>query len=239
MGRRTVLNKSIRKQIKQPDELESGTEQIMEFIKENPERAAAYVGAVLVAVGLVFGGFKFVQYRKNSILAREGEAVSLYQEARTDRTKISEAVQKLEKLYEDYPGTVSGQLALYDAANLYYVEGNVQKAMEKFRLLSEKHADNATLKPLVLRDLAYAYEQTGNYQAAIDNFLKVMSDGSGLPKAQGKMDLARVYEEMGDKAKAQAAYREVVDSYGDSPWAGTAREKLGLPPVEKGKKQEG
>ncbi len=233
MGRR----KTFRKKIREQDELSSTTEQLLLFIKENPSRSAAYAGAVVLILLAVWGGSRFMGYRRSQILRREGESLTLYQAAKDDKTKIPETVRKLEAAYEESPGTLGGQMSLFQAANLLYAGGEYLQAADRYRRLVDKHADSTLIYPLALRNLAYTQEQTGSLQAARDTLEKLLaSNTSGLPRTQTLLDLGRIYEGLGNGDKAAASWQEIVNSSPDSSYARTAREKLGLPPAKEKEK---
>lgn len=230
MGRR----KTFRKKIKQPDELVSTTEQVMDYVKENPARVGMIAVTAVLVIGVILGSWKYVGYRETKILKLESEAFELYKEAREDKVRIPDAQGKLEAVYEEYPGTLSGQTSLYHAANLYYLDGDYEKAREQYSILAEKHGGNMLLYPLALQNLAYTLEQLEDYNQALGKLEMLVSIESDVPVALVHADMARIYEKLGDNDKAVTAWQEIVDSYPDSPWAEQARERLGLPPVEEG-----
>ncbi len=231
MGKRGYF----RKKLRQEDEFISTTGQLLQFVRDNPGRTAFYLAAVVLIVAVVLGTGKLVEWRRGKVASLTGEADLLYQAAKDDPSKIAEAERKLQAAYDEYPGTVTGQVALYHEANLLYREGAYQKALEKYRLLAEKHADNEMLLPLALRGMAYASEQANDLHAARAALERLRKAPGDLPKPELLMDLARVAEKLEEKEKAASYYKEIVASFAGTPWAGTAREKLGLPP----EKEEG
>jgi tetratricopeptide (TPR) repeat protein len=223
-----------RKKLKQPDEFLSTAEKLIHYVQENPNKTAAMVGAVLLIIVMAFGAKFYMNYRTEKILAMEAEAGMLYQEAREDPSKIPEALEKLEEVYQKYPRHFSGQTSLYNAANLYYSQGEYQKAYDNYLLLKEKHSKNELIYPLALQSMAYCSEQLENYQEAKAKFEELLSMEIELSRAQLYMDLGRIYETLGDLERARASYQEVLDSYPDSNWSEMAESRLSLT-AEEGK----
>jgi len=221
-----------RKKLLQQDEFLSTAEKLMGYIQDNPTKTAAVVGAVFFVIAMIFGTNFYLDYRTEKILVMGDEATLLYQEAREDSSRIPEALEKLESVYQKYPRTISGQTALYNAANLYYSQNDYQKALDNYSLLAEKHPGNEFVYPLALQSMAYCNEQLGNYQEARENFEKLLSLEVELSRAQLYMDLGRIYESLGEVEKARASYQEVLDSYPDSTWSEMAESRLGPTPQE-------
>ena len=66
----------------------------------------------------------------------------------------------------------------------------------------------------------------GDYQGAIDALYKVVRMDEGYNGGQALFNLAQAYEGNGDNENATAYYQQVVESYGDSEYAGDAQARL-------------
>lgn len=85
-------------------------------------------------------------------------------------------------------------------------------------------------------DLQY---QNGNYQAAIDQFKRLIEDYGGTDKAElGKYYIANSYYKIGNYADAETYFREYLDSNGDSFLASSAMAGVAACLEQQGKYQE-
>ena len=66
----------------------------------------------------------------------------------------------------------------------------------------------------------------GDYQGAIDALYKVVRMDEGYNGGQALFNLAQAYEGNGDNENAAAYYQKVMESYGDSEYAGDAQARL-------------
>lgn len=66
----------------------------------------------------------------------------------------------------------------------------------------------------------------GDYQGAIDALYKVVHMDEGYNGGQALFNLAQAYEGNGDNENAAAYYQKVMESYGDSEYAGDAQARL-------------
>jgi TolA-binding protein len=224
---------TFRKQLKQEDELVETTENVVVYLKEHQSQAILAAVALVVALGGVWGVGQYRDYRRSTAARAFGEAYTSYAAARDDKSKIPEAIRKQEQVYAEYPKQAGGQDALFNAGNLAWLNGDYRAALDKYRLLLDKHGDNALLKPLALRGVAAVLEQIGDMPGATSILDQVLAAEQGQNKARAHLDLARLHARSGNAEKAKAEYQTVVDSFADSPWADEARDRLGLPPAKK------
>lgn len=232
MGRRTILRK---KKITQPDEFITTSERVFQFVRDDPARFGVIIGIAVLILVIILGSWQYISLSRKKLFALGGEVTDIYQSVKDGSGEISEAINKLEDIYRRHTRSNVGQTALYQTANLYFIDGDYQKAKENYLTIIDKHSGNALLYPLSLLNLAYCYEQLKNYQEAVGALEKLMSSESGLPKAQIYFDLGRIYHKLGNEEKSRSSYQEILDSYPDSPWADVVREKWNLPP----EKEEG
>ena len=74
---------------------------------------------------------------------------------------------------------------------------------------------------------AYAIQKEGNEEKVIEEFLRVRYLYGDYKQfaARSLYEVARIYENKGDKIKAKNFYAKIVKEYGDSQWAEMAKGK--------------
>ncbi len=111
-------------------------------------------------------------------------------------------------------------------AYIYLKEGNIEKAREILKKLSEGNDE-------IARKAAYMYAYTffsqGDYQKAIDAFQKVIERFPNTKEAdRALLKIANSYYNLGDKERAREIYQEYINKHANTPEAIEAAYQLAL-----------
>jgi len=143
-------------------------EKILEFIKKNRDNVVW--GAVALVV--LAGGGIYYWWNTNKMKMEKGEIEYLKAMLMNLRDENS-----LEEIARSSKGTVWGNMALLDLVNLYYVRGDVKKALEYAQDISKKNFALSTAKAVYLyalkNDLKELKENVSVEYPSISHYLKI------------------------------------------------------------------
>jgi tetratricopeptide (TPR) repeat protein len=113
--------------------------------------------------------------------------------------------------------------ALAEAAELLMAGGQPAKAAGYFERIVEMPGAPAGMKMLARRGLAASFEESGDVEKAIAQYLALAEASSAQEAVEADWDAGRCYELLKDSENAKSFYRKAVESGGDSKWAELAR----------------
>lgn len=215
-----------RKALKKPDAFLEKINGLFHFINEN---GGTFLGilAVMFAIGL---GITFYMshvdkqaHEADSALfdARQAldKAVAKVKDKPTEwMAAAAPGLEGLEKVSKSFTGSrasFEGFLLIGDA---YYQHGNSAKAADYYKLAAENPKPRSS-KAVAQYALAFALENTKNYDGAIDALRQVVSSGDKTLKGDSMMALARNYALKGDKPRALEQYEQVGKEFPNTPMA--------------------
>jgi tetratricopeptide (TPR) repeat protein len=167
--------------------------------------------AVGFALFLIIGGAVFVFKA-----SREAKATELYQKALAlyptslpggnDPTVYGQATAALEEVQQRYGSTTVAITALVDLGNIYFEQGSYDKAMLYYNDFLQRTSRTHPLHDQILVSLGETYEAKESYDKALEVYRLLGREGAPVYQAQAQLYLGRVYEAMGDNAKAMVHY---------------------------------
>jgi TolA-binding protein len=81
-------------------------------------------------------------------------------------------------------------------------------------------------RALILGSLGYAHADKKDWEKAVTYLTEVAAVPEAPLRDKALFVLAGIHESQGRHDDAQAAYRQIVDEFGDSIYAGVARERV-------------
>ena len=111
-------------------------------------------------------------------------------------------------------------------ANLNYEAGETDTAIRLFEKALNDTTKVGGYRNLILSSLGYAYEQKGDIKTAVTYFEGIADNENPIGKDVALFNLGRLYEEMGESTKSQAAYNRLVSEFQDSVYYDLVNEKL-------------
>ena len=166
----------------------------------------------LIIVGLALSAFFIFKNFSDSRKERKEQNASV---AVANELSTTNSVEGYDKLQEEYEGTASANTAFYLAAVAALEAGDIEKAeaeLAKYEMAEGAAGEMLNAKVLGLRgDIAV---EKNDLQTAAQLFAEAAkaSDDEHTFVTYSKK-LALVYEAMGDNAKAQECYKEIVAKY--------------------------
>lgn len=150
---------------------------------------------------LVAGGLVLYVWQRNA--AQQAETAAARLAAARDRTALEQIVQ-------DYPRQEVAAQALLRLGDSLYTEGKHAEAGQKYRQFLEQFPTHP-LAPSALIGEAFVYEAGGNFQAAHDQFQRVLAgNAQSYVTLPAMMGLARCLEALGRKQEARQKYEELM-----------------------------
>lgn len=146
------------------------------FVKKNQKAIIAAVVAIVVVVGGCFGCYYWQQNRNEKGQVQLGMGVELFLQGiqTNDSTAVTKAIKGdgefkgFEQIAKDYSFTSSANLAHAYAGECYAFLGKYKEAIE--HLESFDPQSDAIASPLVVSCLASCYEQTKDFDKAVDAY---------------------------------------------------------------------
>lgn len=231
-----------------PDEFITSTSMAVKFLSDNLKA----VVAVSISVGIVFLSYTgWITYSKNrdkkagdafySALSISQAKIDPAGEFKTEDERSRTSINRFLDLANKYKGSRVEEIALLYAANGYYNQKELDKAIDIYNKMLFKidredpslhgNISEVKLSPGIVRDsalfgLAYAYEQKGELKKAIDAQNTLVSSKDSYLREMGLVSLGRLYEKSSDKAKALETYNTIISDFPESPNVPTIKQKI-------------
>ncbi|MBN2056273.1 tetratricopeptide repeat protein [bacterium] len=217
------------------DELKVAFLSAVTYYKENQKRInyilMAVVGALVVGIllrisitsmnrnaadTLDMGLRAFDDARVAAMNTTAGE-----EQEKNPNDSMVEALESFEMVVNNYPRSSSYRFGLIMAGNASYELGEYDKAIEFLSRFLDKYT-HSPLADQASSSLAYAYEQKGDLQKALEIFTAMLRARDGVDnagyysKSELYLDIARVNEQLGKKDDALEYYQKHRDEFPES-----------------------
>ena len=206
-----------KKELKKPDEFITLSSKIIIWCQDNTRIVIGVLASVTVLVAITSAVFLFKARRETKARGLYEEALSLYQvESPSNAGAIdySMAAAKLEEVKQRYRSTKVATNVLIDLGNIYFQEGDYEKAIACYSDFLQRTDVSHPLHDQALESLGETYEAKASWQEAVEVYQRLASEGAPVYQAQAQLYLGRVYEAIGDKQKAMTHYDNYLN---DSP----------------------
>lgn len=206
-----------KKELKSPDAFQTTFERVGEYVEENKSRVIIAATALSCAVLLVLGIYFYWSYYS-------GSALKLYAKAQDNILKSGDNPETekanipiLQKLADQYPHSWSGRMAHYHLANIYYNQGDLDRAIASYEtFVAKTGSDKTGVRFLALTSLGYAYEARKDFKAALKYFEQAQKGYHTGFEMMSLRNVARAHEALNDKAKAMEYYQKALEKTTDS-----------------------
>ena len=219
-----------RKQLlKEPDEFITTTGRIIQWGQQYARQLT--IGAAIVAFLLVaVTGYRYYDsWNENKAFSLLDAAVSKYESkmASSDIMLAYESTKgDFENLIRKYDSTVGGQLAMFYFAGISNDAGDSDRAIALYEAGLKYFNSDSAYHNFILSGLGYAYEKKQDVNNAVNCFQKIADGSDPTIKDLALFNLGRLFQQMGDIEKSQAAYERLTAEYTDSIYYQVAREKV-------------
>jgi tetratricopeptide (TPR) repeat protein len=223
-----MVAKMSQKELAEPDQFQQTMQKVIAYAVERKKIIAAIAG---IAVLLIIAGFGWFFYDRDY----ETSAMNLYNSvfARTVQNPSAvnqqQAVDDYKKMVAKYPRSRAAQLAQFWLGNIYYQEGDIDKAISSYNAFIDKSSSSSDLASLTYTGLGYCYESKKDYSKAITYFEKAVKVRGGNPfEGINERNLARIYEMSADRSKAIEHYRKALEKTTDPSMKRLLNEKIAI-----------
>jgi tetratricopeptide (TPR) repeat protein len=198
-----------KKELKKPDEFLTFSSRIIAWCQDNIRIVIGVLASVAVLLLITSAVFLFKANRETKARALYEEALSLYQvesPGNAGAANYSMATAKLEEVKQRYRSTRVANYVLIDLGNIYFQEGDYEKAISCYTDFLQRTDVSDPLHDQALESLGETYEAKKSWQEALEVYQRLGSEGAPVYQAQVQLYLGRVYEAIGDKQKAMTHY---------------------------------
>ena len=136
------------------------------------------------------------------------------------------SLQVAKQLTEQFPGTWSGVDALRIAGDDCFWTGDYKSSVDYYRRYLDK-VRGGVVHDAARRSYAYALESDRQYKAAADVFESLVGKFDRESSAEFLGGAARCYRELGQVEEAAKRLRRILDEFGETSQAISARVRLG------------
>ena len=207
-----MSSKMTKEELNSPDAFQSTFERIGDYVAANKTRvtiiAVALVSAIVIAAGIYF----FWGFYSNSALKLYAKAQDNILKGGDNKETLNENLKIYKDLADNYSYSWSGQMAQYHLANIYYNNGELDKAIVAYeKFIGQARNDKTGVKFLALTSLAYAYESKKDFKSALKYFEEAQNAYNVGFEMIALRNVARAYEELNNKEKALEYYKKALE----------------------------
>jgi tetratricopeptide (TPR) repeat protein len=217
--------------LKEPDQFITFSGRMIAF-GQSHQRPLTYAA---VAVACLLLGFTAVRYwaarSENRAAVLLDQYTAQYQvrraAAKDSPEKAWEAVRaNFEKLIEDYGNRVGGKLARIRYADICYEAGRIDDVIRLYEKALADFNDAPFYRALILGSLGYAHAEKKDWEKAASYLSEVAAVPEAPLRDKALFVLAGIHDAQGRADAAEAAYRRILDEFGESIYAAAARERV-------------
>lgn len=214
-----------------PEEMIETGKKLLNYVKENklPIALIAILVSGLAVVSVNYFNKKTREYerawRTIGELTTEVDTLE-FQGKETNRDEtLNSAIEGYKKVLEGSTAGKAAPWALFQLGNTLYTAKKYDEAVAQYKEFLD-HYGNHPLAPMVRQSIAYAFEEKGHFDAAIQYLQGNAPPDNPYFAAQEKWDIGRCLEKMGQLEEARKAFQEAVHLAPQSPWGGLAQYRL-------------
>lgn len=229
MARRKI----IRKKLKEPDEFISLTEKAFLFVSHYLKQII--IGGIVVLVIILIAVFfqRWENKKEADADQKLSLAVELYQRVSSpyregSPAEYKSAMEKFNEVVSNFPGTMSGKLALLYGANIHLRLAEFGEAIKEYQGFLQKIGKGKIYRLLALEGMGYAYEGMKDYEKAVQAYQKILEKGERVDLADAYLDMGRCYEKLGKNKEAVENYRAFLKIADKSSMANAILRKVSL-----------
>lgn len=185
---------------------------IQGFIGKNKSALISLLVLIVAAV-VGFGLYRHFNDKSQAaynskIYQFETTTLKTYLTNPADSKAVVSGMEQLTKEMGDYAGLLPAALKTADALMI----NNHLADAKSVLAIAEKSADNDHAQYFVLSRKAVVHEDLGETKEAIEVLQKMSSLSGKIFEAKTYVDLGRLYLKSGDKEKAKASFKHVIDN---------------------------
>lgn len=201
-----------KQELKSPDVFQSTVERIGDYVSDNKTRVMVIGTALVCAVVIAMGIYFYWSYYSSSALKLYAKAQGNILNSGDNKETVNENIKIFKELIDKYPHSWSGRMAYYHLGNIYYNNGEIDKAISSYeKFVGKAGSDKTGVKFLALTSLGYSYEVKKDFKEALKYFEQAQSAYKVGFEMIAFRNIARAYEELNNKEKALEYYKKALE----------------------------
>lgn len=214
------------------EQLEEAFETFKTKVTENIRTIVAALALVLIIAGIITGVVIKNIKDEEKAAALYSNALNIMAEAHQGgqdaQIQYLKAYSLLNDIISQYPSSMSGRAAHFHAGVCSFKLGEYQTAVSEFQTFLRTGGRGVEkFRSLAYENMGYAYEQKGEYEKALSSFKKQKQERLNINPAITVYNIARSYENLGDRENACLKYEKFLKSPSpESAFAEIAKLKL-------------
>ncbi len=201
-----------KQELKSPDAFQTTFERISDYVVDNKMRVIVVGTASLCAILIALCIYLYWSYYSNSALKLYAKTQENTLKGGDDQQINGENIKIFKELVDQYPHSWSGRMANYHLGNIYFNNGDFEKATGYYKKFVEKSGDDKTgVRFLALTSLGYAYEVKKDFKEALKYYEDAQSSYNIGFEMIGLRNIARAHEELNNKDKALEYYKKALE----------------------------
>jgi len=197
-------HKITRRELREPDEFQAFTSQIMDWVRQNQSAVVGVVSAAVAIAAAVVGVGWYSQRQADAAGVRLQSAQALF-----DAKNYASAAADFADVASTYPRTPSGRIALLYRAHALAQQPDPAAAATSYSEYLASTPEAEYLRQEALLGLARASEATGNTAAATTAY-RDAADLAGPFRTPAQLALARLEDAAGHTEQARTLYTEAL-----------------------------
>jgi len=188
--------------------------------------AGALVGVVVVFSAIIFS-FKQSEIKASELAAKAyGKYEKQYSQDRDARKGYDAVKDDFQALFDEYPNTSAGRMALIDFGKICFEAKDYDQAFDLYSRALSTVGDKAGVKNFLLCAMGTICELNGDMEQAKSYYLRVEKGESNLLKDDARFALALIYEKLNDTAAGRQMYEKIAESRGNSMYKAIAQARI-------------
>lgn len=211
------MRKITRKELREPDQFHTMSEQIIEYLIEHRKKFYSAISFIVLVIVVLCGWYFYGLHYENSADRLYSSAFNAYSgNVKKDSATYTNAAGMYNEITEKYPKSRAATLSFYNMGNIYYNLGELDKSIEAYKIFLERSSEDNVLTSLAYYGLGYCYEEREVYEEALKSFENSNSFIVGNHfNVINYSNIARIYEKMKRPEKAIEYYKRVVEQTED------------------------
>ena len=196
--------KYTQKELKGPDRFSSTVIAGFDYFADHSIKIVLVVAAVIV---VLVAAYMVHNYREN----KNDEATAMFNSAveKLDTGDLQGAREEFVALRKEYPDKKISNIALYYSGIIDYKLGKYDDSINALNEFLTSGVDEDTLIQTAILTQGQARLEEGNWQQTVQFLGQFEKMPEGPIRDRALVNLAIAYEQMGQKAKADAVYKEL------------------------------
>jgi len=212
--------------LKEPDEFITFTGKIIRFFRSYYLQIMYGAVAFFIIIFSIAGFRYYTGWKGKKAFASLEQVMTAYNKALEAKSELTDVKNSFQKVVDKYDGYAGGKMARVVFADICYQTDDFDTAISLYTEALEDFKEDALLQNFIQSSLGYAYEAKKDYKNAAIYFNEIASAKNAVMTDVALFNLARLYNEEGNKEKSTEAYKKILSDHADSLYIEIVKEKL-------------